>query len=121
VTPAGEAEALLLLREIRDLLREQRRVPRDGRHVALLAAIAEEAAETVWSARELVDHARVSEPLRSALLAACGALNARKTGKLLARLEGVDLAGLLVERIGADGSGIVWTVRKLKKPVLAIA
>ena len=105
-----------LLREIRDLLRRAedratgRRVPRDDRHVALVRAIAGAARGLAFTSAELIAHAQVEGALRDALVA-CDALNARRLGKLLRRIEGVEIGGLVVERVGESGEGVVWVSR----------
>jgi hypothetical protein len=69
---------------------------------------------TLFSANELVNHARVVEqaqPLRNAIIESVGALNAKKLGNLLKRrIAGIEYDGRVIERVGRDGNGVVWKV-----------
>ena len=107
------------LRAIRQAL-ERRQTPRDDQHAALLQAIAQAAGSAAFTSAELIAHASVAGELRTAFLASCG-LSARKLGRLLRKCEGVECGGVVIERVGADNSGVVWVVRKLSKLTLAIA
>lgn len=92
----------------------RRRVDPDELHVALAAAIHAATAGTIFTARELAAHASLDaqEALRAAIVAVCGTLAARRIGKAARRLES---AGLL-ERVGADGSGVLWVSRTIETP-----
>jgi hypothetical protein len=113
-----ELRVVELLTEIRDdqrrvlrLLEEERRpAPVDERAGKLLAVIAEHVGDRVFSSAELVTHARLAPALRFAIVESFGALNARRIGKWLRRVEGQVLGGLRVERIGADALGVAWRV-----------
>jgi len=80
-------------------------------------AIHETAGSRLFSAAELVDHAQLTTAggLRDAIASAVGALNARKVGKALRRLEGQELAGLLVVRVGADREGAIWNIARVQE------
>jgi hypothetical protein len=115
-----QVEAMLReLRAIRQAV-ERRHVPRDERHVVLLTAIAAAAAGTAFTTGELIAHAKIEGALREAIMMSCGGLNGRKLGRLLRRLEGVELGGHAIERCGEDSGGVIWLV-KHRKVRLAIA
>ena len=82
---------------------------------ALLRAIAKYAPDRAFSNAELVVHAGKVPELRAAIVAAVGALNARKLGRALRRVEGVNLGGLAVGRIGDDGAGLVWFIKRVSE------
>lgn len=115
----ADSDALSLLREIRDELRllradlagHGRRPQTDAAN--LLRLIATFAGDRAFSARELVDHAKLptSSDLLAAIVAAVGTVNPRKLGKCLRRLEGLDLDGLRLEVVGVDRSGLIWLLR----------
>lgn len=86
--------------------------PRRREVGVLLRAIHARVADRVFVAPELIEYAEISdaEELRSAILAAVGSLNARKLGKLFARVEGEDLGGYRLRRVGTDRAGITWQV-----------
>lgn len=123
MTPFARDPALVLLAEIRDLLHEILDAlpahPRTGesRHsggAALLAAIAAHAGERVFSAAEVARHAGVvTSDLEDAIIGSCGAVNARRIGKYLARIEGLNLGGRAVRRVGSDASGAIWRLVSL--------
>lgn len=52
--------------------------------------------------------------LRAAIVAACGSINGRRLGKLLSRIEGKDVDGLKVVRVGTSRDGIIWQVAGLR-------
>lgn len=67
-----------------------------------------------FTAGDLVDHANFEPAVRGALEDACGALSARRLGKLLRRLEGLDFGGLSVRRERVTREGITWRVASLR-------
>jgi hypothetical protein len=87
-------------------------------HVALLQALFARAGGegVVFSARDLVEDSlrEGKETLRAALQRAAGRLTAKTVGRLLRRIEGVNLAGLTVTRAGNDRSGVQWSVASLQ-------
>jgi hypothetical protein len=137
-----DPEVLALLREIlagqrelRDALRElaeheRPRQPQDlgadvGEH---LRAISAAVGDRVFSVAELLAHAAIpeGEALRAAIVGLLGSLNGKRLGKFLRRIEGQDIAGLCIERIGEDRSGVAWILRvcagvKAAKPAMPMA
>jgi hypothetical protein len=100
------------MRAVRRLLEEARRPePGEARYAELVRAIAATARERVFSSAELIQHAEVATELRAAIVSAIGSLNARKLGRALRRVEGTDIAGLVVARVGADSGGVSWRIR----------
>jgi len=100
---------------IRKLIEETRPRPKPGhgRYVELAKAIAATAPDRMFTSSELIAHAALPEAtiLRSAITATIGELNTRTLGKLLKRIEGQNLGGLLVERIGSESDGVCWRIR----------
>lgn len=80
---------------------------RRGDAPPLLLAVAAAVAETAFSAGEVLQHARVVPSLRQAL-AAAGIRNPRQLGKWFRTLEGRDVGGVRLDRVGADRDGVVW-------------
>ena len=107
------AEVRLLRAEVTALRRSIEHQPARKRAQQFLAAIAGHAGTRAFSASELVRHAalRDSDELRNAIVARCGALVARKVGRALRGIEGQQLGGLMVCRVGADRDGLLWLVR----------
>jgi hypothetical protein len=87
-------------------------VPTPDVAAPLVQAIAATCGDLAFSAAELVRHAALPEfaTLRAALIAAVGELNARRIGKWLRKVEGVDLGGLRVIRLALDRDGVVWQI-----------
>jgi hypothetical protein len=81
-------------------------------HLRTVSAVVEGRA---FSVRELLAHAAIpeGEALRSAILGMIGTLNGRRLGKFLRRIEGQDIGGLSVERIGGDRDGAVWRLLRV--------
>jgi hypothetical protein len=110
------AEIAVLREEVATLRRivEARRRPRvTVEDSALVLAIAAHARGATFTAGELVQHAALmdAEGLRGAIVDAIGSLHARKLGKRLRRLDGVDVGGgLQIVRIGEDRAGALWAV-----------
>jgi len=120
MTPTYALRMIELLNEIRDserkiveLLKEQRPKPQpgDSRCAGLAAAIRAAVGDRAFSSAELVVHCEVVPELAQAITAAVGGLNTRKLGRALRRVEGMDLDGLIVTRIGQDSSGVCWRIR----------
>jgi hypothetical protein len=120
VNPRYELRLIELLTEIRDhqrqllrLFEETRRpAPSDARYTELVRAIAKSAVDRVFSSAELVAHCEVTPELADAITAAVGGLNARKVGRALRRVEGMDLDGLIVTRVGSDSNGVSWRITR---------
>jgi hypothetical protein len=112
-------EGLELLREIRDEVRglradlAPRRSPTRADHGKHLRAISAVVGARVFSVAELIEHGMIveGEAVRAAIVALVGELNGRKLGKLLRDIEGREIAGLRVERVGEDSRGIIWVLR----------
>lgn len=75
----------------------------DARFVATIAATVQ---GRVFTANELVMHARVDDALAQVL----GPLTAGQVGRRLRALMGCDIGGWMVERIGRDADGVLWHV-----------
>ena len=85
--------------------------PRDvkAEHARVLQALALTVQASAFSAREVLAHAAVDAELLAALDAA-GGTTGPKLGKLLQRLEGRDVGGCRLARLGADRDGVVWRI-----------
>jgi hypothetical protein len=105
-----ERQVLALLERIAIAVERRRLTPSED-NALLLRAISAAAGVRAFSTKELIAHAQEADgELRTALLASCG-LNARRLGKLLRRLEGVEHGGILIERVGQDEAGVSWVCR----------
>ncbi|MBA3776979.1 MAG: hypothetical protein H0X11_11155 [Betaproteobacteria bacterium] len=117
--------AVALLTQIRDELRAIHTTLAARRPAAsvdddsaadLLRAIAATTRGLTFTVSELLEHAEIvadraaDQRLHDAIVAACGAVNGRRLGKLLGRLEGRELDGLRVVRVGVGRDGIAWRV-----------
>jgi hypothetical protein len=104
-----EPPAADLLTQIREAERALRALHQQ-RDAQLLLTIAAVSADRVFTGVELWRHQAASRDLREAFrqseLGSC-----RRLGKRLERLQGQDLFGLQLERVGADRDGVVWCVR----------
>ena len=128
------AEIIDLLREIRDEIRGLRADlagrgadPR-GQHADLaehLHAVAVIVERRIFSINELLAHAAIpeGEAIRAAIIGMVGSLNGKRLGKLLRRIEGENIGGLRIERVGEDRLGAAWVLRECesRKATLAIA
>ena len=101
-------EILDELRAIRAALDRGTHQPNDQGAARLLSIISVEVEGRVFSSAELVEHARITPPLREAIVDVVGELNARKVGKFLRRVEGRTLGELRIDRVGADSVGVAW-------------
>lgn len=105
---------------VREELRQIREVvmPRGAslEDTALVIAIRRHVADAVFSVGDLIEHARLPQAsaLAAAIVAAVGALNARKLGQRLRRLEGEQCDGIEIVRVSSDRDGAVWGARVLK-------
>jgi hypothetical protein len=79
-------------------------------HEALLPVLAAAVEAKAFSAREVMERAALLDVALRAALAAAGLDNPRQLGKWLRTVEGRQLAGVRLERIGTDHDGIVWRV-----------
>ena len=76
------------------------------------------------SGNEAVAHAALPQNhrLRVAIAAACGPdYGPGKLGKLLAKWADVDIAGIVITAIGADGNAILWAVKVNRERTAAAA
>ena len=119
VTPNQALLVVQLLTQIRDgqhevvaLLKEQRPPPKpgDARYAELVAAIRAAIGDRVFSSAELIEHCDVAPELAVAITETVGGFNTRKVGRVLRRVEGMDLDGLRVARIGSDSNGVTWQI-----------
>ena len=62
-----------------------------------------------FSVAELLEHAQVVPDLAAAIVAAVGALNGRKLGKLMKRIEGTTFDHASIVRCGTSREGALWT------------
>ncbi len=107
-----------LLIEIRDELRalrvaiQGRQSAPDAASVDFVRAVHLAVAGRVFTSGDLAAHAALpaAGALRGAILGVCRAVGARPIGRALRRLEGHDIDGYCVERIGVERDGIVWRV-----------
>jgi len=116
--PTEQIEVLIEIRdELRglraDLARRGADPQADAATADLLRLITDAAGTSRFSAWELVEHSRlpIRAGLRGAMAAAGAAENCRRVGKLLKRIEGVEVDGRCVVRVGADREGAIWQVR----------
>jgi len=87
-------------------------------HAALLRAIAQAFCRRLFTTAELQLRALASDGAGDALaraIAATGKQSTRALGRYLAQRAGVPVAGLVLERVGEDGDGIVWAVRRVSE------
>jgi hypothetical protein len=63
---------------------------------------------------EVVADRAADQRLHDAIVSAVRAINGRRVGKLLRRIEGADIDGLRVVRVGMDREGISWRVASLR-------
>lgn len=105
----------LVLHEVRDLRAEvralrRRRWPDLDRAGDLLVVLAAAVGDYSFTVSDLTT--RLAEPERAlvheAIRACCGGLDGVKLGKLLRAIEGQDLRGLHVLRLGEERDGVVW-------------
>lgn len=75
----------------------------------LLPAVADAIGPCVWTTADLLAHAEQHQPIRLALDGRSG----RRLGKLLARAEGIALAGCLLRRGEAVREGLLWFVQRV--------
>lgn len=82
----------------------------------LLRAIESACGALPFTSSDLLAHAELPDcaDLAVAIVACIGAASARKLGKLLCRIEGVDVDGLAVHRVSEGRDGIVWRVASLR-------
>jgi hypothetical protein len=107
----GQAAILAELRAGRATSRESAEGAAD-----LLRAIESACGALPFTAADLIEHAALPEraELAAAIVGCIGTASARKLGKLLFKVEGVDLDGLAVHRIRQGRDGIEWRVASLR-------
>ena len=86
---------------------EAGRGPRDDEDYALVLVVAASTQGLTFTAAELWRHRDVDETLAEALESA-DIDNPRQAGKWLSRLEGCDVSGWRIERVGVDREGVRW-------------
>jgi hypothetical protein len=71
----------------------------------------------VFTSAELAAHAEMPEAaeLREAIVAAVGSLKPRHIGMALRALDGRDVEGLVVRRVGEDRDGANWMIERLRE------
>jgi hypothetical protein len=92
-----------------DQARRRTTSSRDERDALLLLVITQMFAADTFQAGEVIARASDSAVLRQALDAA-GAVNAKKLGHCLERLERRDVDGAQIFRLGKNNKGIIWRV-----------
>jgi hypothetical protein len=111
------AEKILAeLAAIRLLLEQRAARPLDARHADLVAVIRETVGDAAFNAAELVQFAETVRTVADALVGAGVGLNARKVGRFLRKVEGVNFGGFVIVRRGEDRDGIVWRLVGLPVP-----
>jgi hypothetical protein len=118
-----------LLGEIRDELKGirlaiERQPVRAADPSVLVRAIATHAGGRVFTSAELCQHAALPEALalREAIVAAVEALNPRRLGRYLRRIEGQPFEGVYLQRCGDDRDGLVWQLAQVSvRKALSIA
>ena len=85
--------------------------------VELVRCIAAVCGPKQFSAWEVIEHARLpaSQGLRAAILESIGVENSRRLGMRLRRLEGEDVCGLRVVRVGSTREGADWAIRATRE------
>ena len=109
-------EILAELRAIRLLLEQRAARPLEARHAELVAVIRETVGDAAFNAAELIEFGETVPVIADALAAAGVGLNARKVGRLLRKVEGVNFGGFVIVRRGEDRDGIVWRLVGLPVP-----
>jgi hypothetical protein len=78
----------------------------------LVHALVDAVAGTVFSSCDVWRHAQLASPALRRALETMSIRNARQLGKWLQQLQGRDVGGLVLERIGDDYLGAVWMFRE---------
>ena len=97
------------IRALEAELRALRRLAVDELVRAMVTTIA--GRELAFNAIEVWNHARLLSPGLRCALEAAGMTSPRRLGKLLQQLQGRDVGGLRLERLGEDYLGAVWVFR----------
>ena len=99
------------LDRVLELLERHDQGARDREDERLPLAVIEAVRDRPFTSAQLLAHAEADENLGAAITA-CDVTNARELGKLLRRLEGLDLHGVRLERVDErHRDGIVWRVQ----------
>jgi hypothetical protein len=115
--PAWAAELMAVAKDLLIELRAHHAAParrrttgsRDERDAVLLLVIAQMFAADPFQVGEVIARASDSAVLRQALNAA-GAVNGKKLGHCLERVERRDVDGTQICRLGENNKGIIWGV-----------
>lgn len=104
------------LRQAFETSRRREPSPQADTAADMLRAIRANCGEYVFTCADLVEHATLpaAEDLRAAIVTAVGSLSPRRIGKALAALEGRDIGGLSVHRLGSGRDGVEWRVASLR-------
>ena len=85
--------------------------PRDQADVRLLTRIAATAGGLAFTAAALFRRRAAGDVTLAEALAACDVTSPKQLGKLLRRLEGRDVGGVVLERLDVGREGVVWRAR----------
>ncbi len=88
-------------------------------HAAIAPEVSAAVGDSVWTVRELFDHAGQRDPdLRGALDAAIGLDDGagRRLGRFLARVAGFAIEGFTVARIAETRDGATWRITRVSLP-----
>jgi hypothetical protein len=111
---AGQSEILAEVRALRAELAVRGARPAPESVAELVRCLSQLPAGTAFSVAELLEHAQVVPATRAAIIAAVGAPNGRKLGKLLRRIEGLDFDGACIVRSGSTREGVSWRLEGLR-------
>ena len=106
------------VRGLRSALRRHLHPPSDTNAAELLCAIVAARGRQCFKSSELIGIAALNDRLRHAL-EAFDPLDARRLGKLLERLCGRDLGGLILHRLKTEGGAAIWSVGTVRRSVTA--
>lgn len=115
----GQQEILAELQELRAAVaaRPGRKPTCSAEDLALVQAIHLAVGSRAFVASEIIDYMlaprmKGAAEICAALRAAIAEPDSRRLGKLLKRLDGLDLDGFRVVRVGEDREGAVWSVER---------
>ena len=85
--------------------------PRDPSDRALVHVLGTASCGERFTAAGMWRRALVGDVALADALATCDMENAKQLGKLLRRLEGIDVDGVTIHREGSNREGLVWRAR----------